>query len=182
MDVILRTKRLLLREMGEEDFPALCRILRDEKCMYAYAHAFDLEESRQWLERQQARYRQDGFGLWAVVLRQTGEMIGQCGLTWQEIPGQRVLEVGYLFQRAFWHQGFAAESAKACRAYAFETLGAQEVFSIIRENNVPSRRVAQGGGMTVAGRFTKHYYGQEMPHLVYRIGRREWEAWNTPPV
>ena len=81
--MILETERLCLREMDEGDFPALCRILQDEETMYAYEGAFSDEEARQWLDRQIARYRAWGFGLWAVVLKETDEMIGQCGLTVQ---------------------------------------------------------------------------------------------------
>lgn len=90
------------REMTEEDFPALCKILQDEEVMYAYAHAFSDEEAAAWLENQFKRYRTFGNGLWAVVLKENGEMIGQCGLTW--------------------HHGYAAEAAIACREYAFERL------------------------------------------------------------
>ena len=75
-------------------------------------------------------------------------MIGQCGLTWQECDGQQVLEVGYLFQRAFWHQGFATEAARACRNHAFNALGVSEVFSIIRDTNTASQNVARRNGMT----------------------------------
>lgn len=50
--------------------------------MYAYEHAFSDQEAWEWLRRQQARYRKDGFGLWAAVERTSGEMVGQCGLTW----------------------------------------------------------------------------------------------------
>ena len=78
---ILRTGRLLLRELEDGDFPALCRILQDGEVMYAYEHAFSDGEAWDWLRRQQERYRRDGFGLWAVVERSTGELVGQCGLT-----------------------------------------------------------------------------------------------------
>ena len=81
--MILQTERLLLREMTQEDFPALCCILQDEQTMYAYEGAFSDSEAQVWLDRQLERYRQLGFGLWAVILKQTGEMIGQCGLTMQ---------------------------------------------------------------------------------------------------
>lgn len=73
--MILQTERLLLREMTQEDFPALCRILQDEQTMYAYEGAFSDSEAQVWLDRQLERYRQLGFGLWAVILKQTGEMI-----------------------------------------------------------------------------------------------------------
>ena len=92
--MILETERLILREMTQEDLPALKEILQDEETMYAYNGAFDEEETRAWLNRQLTRYAQDGFGLWAVVLRETGRMIGQCGLTMQPWRGNSVLEVG----------------------------------------------------------------------------------------
>ena len=112
----LETERLLLREMTDADLPALCRMLQDEEVMYAYAHAFSDEEAHDWLSRQQARYRQYGFGLWAVILKSSGEMIGQCGVTVQDCNGREVLEVGYLFCKDFWGQGYATEAARAFAA------------------------------------------------------------------
>ena len=171
----LYTQRLLLREMTQDDYQGLCRTLQDPQAMYAYEHAFSHREAREWLERQLARYEQYGFGLWAVVRRETEELIGQCGLTMQPTEEGEVLEVGYLFCKEFWHRGYAAEAARACRDYAFDQLGAREVFPIIRENNLPSRRVAERNGMQVRGRLIKHYYGMDMPHLVYSVRRSEVE-------
>ena len=96
-------------------------------------------------------------------------MIGQCGLTWQDFAGRRVLEIGYLFQRVFWHHGYASEAAIACKQYAFEQLKAEEVFSIIRDTNLASQKVAERNGMTRCGEFVKHYRGAQMPHYVYSI-------------
>lgn len=170
-DVILTTERLVLREMQQADYPALCRILQDADVMVAYEGAFTDSEVQQWLDRQLERYRKDGFGLWAVVLKSTGEMIGQCGVTLQDCLGRQVQEVGYLFQKAHWHRGYATEAAMACRDYAFSTLHAGEVFSIIRDTNTASRRVAQRNGMQVTGSFVKHYRGVDMPHLVFSVKR-----------
>ena len=169
--MILKTERTFLREMTAEDFPALCKILQDPVVMTAYEHAFSDEEAQIWLERQRLRYQADGFGLWAVVLRETGEMIGQCGITMQDWNGREVPEIGYLFRRAFWHRGLAVEAAKGCKKYAFETLDFPEVFSIIRDTNLPSRKVARRNGMAVRGTLVKHYYGMEMPHVVYSVRR-----------
>lgn len=163
--VILETKRLLLREMNESDFDALCKILCDEETMYAYEGAFSDQEVGEWLDRQLSRYREFGFGLWAVVLKETGMMIGQCGLTMQPWKNAEVLEIGYLFQRRFWHNGFATEAAIACKKYAFEVLKADEVCSIIRDTNIPSQKVAERNGMTKKDAWTKHYRGVDMPHF-----------------
>ena len=94
---ILETERLYLREMTISDFAALCKILQDEKAMYAYEGALDDEEAREWLDRQLVRYKKLGFGLWAVILKETGEMIGQCGLSMQPWQDRELLEIGYLF-------------------------------------------------------------------------------------
>lgn len=169
--IVLQTPRLTLRRMTPEDFDALCTILQDERVMYAYEGAFDDAQVEQWLANQLRRYREEQVGLWLVELRESGEVIGQCGLTWQQIPDRRVLEVGYLFRYDFWHQGYAAEAAAACRDYAFDTMGAEEVFSIIRDTNLPSQKVAQRNGMTRQGSFVKHYRGVDMPHYIYSVRR-----------
>lgn len=165
--MILETERLKLREMNQRDFPALCKILQDEEVMYAYEHAFDDGEAQQWLDNQMKRYREYGFGLWAVILKETGEMIGQCGITMQDCNGRQVMEIGYLFQKAYWHCGYASEAAAGCKKYAFETLQAGEVYSIIRDNNIPSQNVAKRNGMTETEMLVKHYYGFDMPHIVF---------------
>lgn len=171
--MILETERLSLRELAQGDFDNLCTILQDEQAMYAYGHAFSDAEVRAWLGRQMARYRADGFGLWAVLLKETGEFAGQAGLTMQDAGhGRRVVEVGYLFRRDRWHNGYATEAAQACKQYAFEALHVPEVYSIIRDNNFASRRVAERNGMQPVGRMIKHYHGMEMPHILY-CARRE---------
>lgn len=164
--MIFETERLFARKLTRKDFQGLCRILQDPEVMYAYEHAFSDGEVTEWLERQLLRYEKDGFGLWAVILKKTGQFIGQCGLTMQDWDGRRVPEIGYLFQKAYWHRGYATEAAKGCKKYAFETLRLPRVYSIIRDNNLPSQKVAQRNGMQVCGKQIKQYYGMEMPHLV----------------
>ena len=171
--MILETERLILREMRQGDYSDLCKILQDPGVMYAYEGAFSNEETQNWLDKQLARYTEHGFGLWAVVLRESGEMIGQCGLTMQKVGEDEVLEIGYLFQKAFWHKGYATEAATACREYAFEKLDADEVFSIIRDTNKASQNVARRNGMTVKAEFVKHYRGIDMPHLMFSIKRAD---------
>ena len=169
--MIFETERLYLREMNQSDFKALSKILQDEETMYAYEGAFNDEEVQEWLDRQISRYHKWDFGLWAVVLKETDEMIGQCGLTMQLWKDKEVLETGYLFQRKYWHRGYATEAAKACKKYAFEVLDANEVCSIIRDTNVASQNVAVRNNMVVVDRWTKHYRGVAMPHNRYVVNR-----------
>lgn len=167
MKKILETPRLYLREMTRDDYPDLCEILQDEKTMYAYEHAFSDTEAHAWLDRQISRYENDGFGLWAVIDKENGIFLGQCGITWQSIGDEIVPEIGYLFKRRYWHKGYAFESAAACREYAFNTLGFDKIYSIIRDNNYASQNVAKRNGMKIVKTFVKHYYGIDMPHLVF---------------
>ncbi len=167
MKPIIETERLILREMNQADYPSLAAILQDEKTMYAYEGAFSDRETQMWLDRNVHRYAQEGFGLWAVIEKETGLMIGQSGLTWQTINETKVIEVGYSFNRAYWGHGYATEAAKACKEYAFTVLHCSEVYSIIRDTNIASMNVAIRNGMLVRARFIKHYRGIDMPHLVF---------------
>ena len=167
--MILETDRLWLREMGQSDYSALCKILQDGKVMYAYEGAFSDAEAQAWLDKQIGNYKEFGFGLWAVCLHGSDEMIGQCGLTMQAYKDQKVLEVGYLFQKSVWGKGYAAEAAAACRDYAFSALKAEVVFAIIRDTNIASQNVAKRLGMTKADTFIKHYRGIDMPHFLFSV-------------
>lgn len=167
--MILETNRLYLREMEQSDYDSLSKILQDEEVMYAYEHAFSDKEVQEWLERQITRYHNDGFGLWAVILKENNEMIGQCGLTIQDCDNEKVVEIGYLFQKLYWHKGYATEAAIACKEYAFDKLNINEVFSIIRDTNIASQKVALRNNMEVRGTFIKHYYGMKMPHFIYSV-------------
>ncbi len=104
--------------------------------MYVYEGAFDDTEVLEWPERQITRYRKWGFDLWGVVLKETGELIGQCGLTIQPWKEQEVLEIGYLFQRQFWHQGYAIEAAKACKNTP-STSCTPTKFALLFETQIP---------------------------------------------
>ena len=170
--MFLETERLILRDLTPEDYPAL-RSMMDADTMWAYGRGFTDREVALWLARQIDRSRIWGFSLCAVELKGSSEIIGQCGITVQDCLGMHVPEIGYVFRRDRWHHGFATEAALACRDYAFSTLGFDEVYSIIRDVNHASRRVAVRLGMTPRGVFVKHYRGIDMPHIAYAVNRGE---------
>ena len=96
---MIKTQRLLLREYTMEDFPALYEILSDPETMAHYPAPYDQEKTRHWIAWNLENYRFHGFGLWAVVRRDTGEFIGDCGLSMQCIGNrlshpQNVLAAG----------------------------------------------------------------------------------------
>jgi len=171
--IILETERLTLREMTLDDLPATREIVCDEKTMNAWNGAWSEEENLAGLEKQLRGYRENGFGRWAVILKETNAFIGTCGLQWCETDMDKVLEIGYLFNRAYWHKGYAAEAAIACKHYAFNVLGFDEVFSLIRDTNISSMNVAIRNGMTIRRQFIKHYKGVDMPHYVFSVRKSE---------
>ena len=174
--VVLETERLYLREMEYGDLPSLMDILLDDETMTAYGGAFSCGEAEAWLDDQKRRYSTLGFGLWAAVHRETGKMIGQCGIIIPRWKDETFLETGYLFNKAYWHMGYATEASRGCIGYAFNTLQADSVSSIIRDTNLPSRRVAERNGMLSSDHWVKHYRGIDMPHTRYMITRERWQT------
>ena len=171
-EVLLETERLILRKLEQDDLDEVCKLLQDPVVMYAYEGAFSDQEVQAWLDKMFRRYENDGFALWAVIEKSSGELIGQCGITCQEYNGGWVPEVGYLFRKEFWHKGFATEAAIACKEYAFQVLNFGEVYSIIRDTNVASQNVARRNGMSEVDILIKYYRGVEMPHIVFRASRK----------
>lgn len=155
--MILETERLFLREMRQNDFRDLAEILQNPNVMYAYEHDFSEDDVQVWLDRQIDRYKKYGFGLWAVILKNTNEMIGQAGLTIQPYKNAEVLEIGYLLKERFWHCGYAREAVNGCKKYAFEYLNKDKVYSIIKADNLASIKVAESVGMSKEHEFITQY-------------------------
>jgi RimJ/RimL family protein N-acetyltransferase len=169
--VILQTERLVLRKLTRADLPALKAILQDPHTMAAYEGPFSDLEVETGLDKTLTSYQDNGFGLWGVQVEISGDVIGQCGITWQTIAGDNVLEVGYRFNRNHWHYGYATEAALACRDWAFDRLGADRVYAKIRDTNIASMNVAIRLGMTVRSRFVIRYRGIDMPHYAFAIDK-----------
>ena len=145
--MIIETERLYLREMTENDFEKLNKVLADQAIMQHYPYAFDRVRVTNWIQRNIDRYRIFGFGLWAVCLKETGEMIGDCGITMQNIHGQMLPEVGYHIRADRQRKGYATEAAAACIRYAFEKHNFPAVYSYMKHTNIPSQRTAMKNGM-----------------------------------
>lgn len=171
---LIETDRLRLREMSEDDFDACKAFLSDPEVMYAYEHGFDDDEVHAWIAKNRKRYADDGFGLWMIEEKKTGDRIGDCGITWQLINNEPVLEIGYHLRKDKWHQHYASEAAKACKKYAFETLKADRITSIIRDINTSSQNIATANGMKPVEFITKHYWDMDMPHIVYEITAEDY--------
>jgi [ribosomal protein S5]-alanine N-acetyltransferase len=164
---ILETERLVLREFVPSDADALELVLSDPETMKYYPAPIDQNRIQQWIERNLRRYAEDGVGLWAMVLKATGEMLGDCGIIRQHVEGEHLYEIGYHLRRDQWGRGLATEAAIACREWGFANLNVDRLISLIRSENVPSRRVAERNGMTI----WKEVEWRGQRHYVYAVKR-----------
>jgi len=164
---VLETQRLVLREFQFEDLDALAAILCDPETMRYYPVSFDSAAVADWIQRNRTRYANDGHGLWAMILKSTRELIGDCGLVRQSVDAVDEIEIGYHVRRDLWNQGYASEAARACRDHGFANLKVTRLISLIRPENLASRRVAEKNGMTIWKEVTK----ANLLHYVYAITR-----------
>ncbi|WP_026491966.1 GNAT family N-acetyltransferase [Butyrivibrio sp. XPD2002] len=168
---ILETERLFLREMNMDDFDALYAVLADRDIMQHYPYTFDADRVRDWIKRNMKRYKDNGFGLWAVCLKETEEMIGDCGLTLQNIEGEMLPEIGYHIRKDCQHKGYAKEAAGAVRDWAFTNTDYPSLYSYCKYTNEPSYKTAEAIGM----HFAKEYLDEanEITHVSV-MNREDW--------
>ena len=171
--MIIETERLLLREYTFEDFNSLYEIFSDQETMEHYPKPFDEKDVRGWIQWNIENYAKYGFGLWAVVLKETGRMIGDCGITIQDIDGDLLPEIGYHIHKKYWRNGFGSEAARAVRDWVFENTGYDRLYSYMKYTNIGSYSTAIANGM----RKVKEYPDEKnIVSYVYAITRNEWEA------
>ena len=170
--MVIETKRTILREMDQNDYDALYTVLADSDITEHYPYTFDETRVRNWIDRNIERYSKDGFGLWAVVLKETGEMIGDCGITMQNIHGTMLPEVGYHIRADQQRKGYASEAAEGCIRWAFTNYDFPAVYSYMKYTNIPSQRTAMKNGM----KFVEEYEDSDNTYTrVFAIHRAEGE-------
>ena len=168
---MIETERLFLREMTEADFSALYKVLADPIIMQHYPYVFDENRVKNWILRNIERYRVFGFGLWAVCLKATGEMIGDCGLTMQLINDEIKPEIGYHIRCDMQRNGYAKEAATAVRDWAFNNTSFNVVYSYMKHTNEPSYKTAISYGCKEVAEFRDDV--NEITKVL-AITREEW--------
>lgn len=171
--MIIETDRLVLREYTFEDFDCIYEILSDPETMEHYPQPFDEEKVRWWIQWNIKNYAKYGYGLWAVVLKETGEMIGDCGVTIQNIDGELLPEIGYHINKKYWRKGFGTEAARAVRDWAFENTKYDCLYSYMKYTNKGSYSTAIANGMK---RIKEYQDERNVVSYAYAITREEWKA------
>lgn len=138
----ITTGRLGMRRYRPTDVGALREVFADAGAALFYPAMHEQAALERWITWNLANYEQHGFGLWALELLDGGRFIGDAGITYQNVEGQQVLEVGYHVHPSLRAQGFATEAARACLSHAFTALNAEFVCSIVDPRNAASIKVA----------------------------------------
>lgn len=153
----LETSRLYLRLMQASDLDDLLKIFGDHKVMASFGGvAFNREQMQRWMQRNLEHQSQHGYGLFSVILKSEGVLIGDCGLENMKVDAEEVVELGYDFRSDYWDQGYATEAATAVRDYAFDVLHQPRLISLIRVGNVASKRVSEKIGMQYVAEITRN--------------------------
>ncbi|CAN5668423.1 GNAT family N-acetyltransferase [soil metagenome] len=167
----VETKRLRFRRHEIEDAAFIHSMLSDPEHMRYFPRTHSLDEARGWINWQLNLYRDHGFGLWMLELKEADELVGQCGLTIQDVEGVDEIEIGYHISKLYWRQGLASEAACACRDYAFDVLELKRIVITTAQDNLPSQGVARKVGMSFAKDYIKVREGKEIPHRLFTLER-----------
>ena len=168
---VMETPRLRLRLHTWDDLENMETVLCDRENMRFYRDPFTRDTVRRWLSWHMTNYADLGFGLFAVELKDTGEYIGDCGLTMQRIHGKLAPEIGYHLRRDCHGRGYATEAAHAVRDWAFTHTPFMTLYSYMEADNQASQAVACRNGMHKVDSCTD---GSEAL-VVYAVTRQEWE-------
>lgn len=172
----IRTSRLLMRRWQDSDLAPFAALNSDAETMRFFPAPLNREASDAVAARIEARFEQQGYGLWALELPATGQFIGFAGLSPMPdgVPGAGGVEIGWRLDRHFWHHGYATEAARAAVAVAFDGAQLPELWSMTAVLNEPSQAVMRRIGMVEAGRFDHPRIpaGHPIrPHVVYHLAR-----------
>jgi ribosomal-protein-alanine N-acetyltransferase len=160
----LVTARLTVRELTVADLDGLAAVYGDPAVLWWEPAPYSRDQTRAALERTLARYRDDGIGEYAMVLRESGELIGVCGPVYRDIDGRRLPELGWDLRSDHWGHGYATEAARAVLTHA-ASVGLERVYSLIDPGNARSRGVALRLGMTI----DRQVVWAERPHDLWAL-------------
>lgn len=169
MNILLETDRLILRPLELSDAEGMF-LLDSNPNVHLYLGnrpVKSIEESIDYIENVQNQYRKNGIGRFAVILKESDEFIGWCGIkfiTEEENNHNNFYEIGYRFREEFWSKGFAYESAKAWCDFAFNELKVDVLYASAHIDNLGSRRVLEKIGLHLKNEFV---WNNEVPCVWY---------------
>jgi len=139
-----------MRRWRDSDLEPFAALNADPEVMEHFPATLSRAESDAFVERIEARFERDGYGLWALEVAETGRFIGYTGLAPQTFPAHftPAVEVGWRLARFAWGHGFATEAARAALVFGFERARLEEIVSFTAPTNLRAQAVMQRVGMT----------------------------------
>ena len=165
--MVIETERLILRKYTKDDLNDLFKLLSDPITMQHYPKPYDFDGAQRWLDWCLRSYEEDGFGLWAMILKSENKFIGDCGLSMQNIDGEKLPEIGYHINKEYWLKGYGKEAANAVKVWAFNNTNYTTLYSYMTKDNIASYKTAESIGM----KRVKEYIDGEEILLVYSISK-----------
>jgi RimJ/RimL family protein N-acetyltransferase len=179
----LTTERLLLRGWTDDDLEPYAALNDDPAVMEHFPGHLTREQSDAGAQRIRAALEEQGWGLWAVEVRESGQFVGFTGLQVPrfDAPFMPAVEIGWRLARPAWGHGYATEAARAALDHAFGPLGLEEVVAMVVPGNVRSQGVMRKLGMRYdeGADFDHPLIEEGSPvrrHRLYRLTRQEWAA------
>ena len=172
MTIILETNRLILRRFVIDDLDKLFALYSDTEIRKYFPDGVknykDTKDELEWYLNGHPEHPE--LGLWATVHKETGKFMGRCGLLPWEIDSKLEIEVAYLLDENFWHQGLATEAATGILTYAFDNLNLSRIICLMHPDNIASQKVAKRIGMTFEGK-VDGIAGDDCPTLIFSINK-----------
>jgi [ribosomal protein S5]-alanine N-acetyltransferase len=167
----IETERLILRMFKTEDAPVFHRLWNDAEVMKYIDDSWrpSLEDTRAAMTRLAGRWREQGFGQWAVVLKDEARIIGYAGF--KLLDGGPEVELLYGIDKPYWNRGYTTEAGRACLSYVFAETPLERIVAVALPENVGSWRVMEKLGMGSEG--LARYYNKDL--VSYAILREEFE-------
>ena len=168
----MQTERLSLERIRPEDVEDMVAMHQDDRFVEVFGHRSTPERVRTFSQKHIDDWDRLGFSLWTIRDRETGAFIGRGGLRPVTIEGVDEVEVGYGLRPEWWDRGLATEMSRVALEVGFTRLDLESVVAFTMPTNTRSRHVMEKLGMS----FERDIIWADMPHVLYRITRAEWES------
>ncbi len=163
------SERLIFRKLTASDFDDWLPFYHNPKSTQFWEGlpTDPVKACQEQFNRVFERYENDLGGMNALISKESGELVGICGLLVQTVDNVQELEIGYSMLPKYWLQGYAIEAAQKCKKYAFDNNFSDSLISIIHVDNVPSQKVAKKNGMCLDKTTTY----KDNPVHIFRVNR-----------
>jgi len=172
---IIKTERLLLRKIQQNDYNEMKSILQDEDLMLlGWGRTYSDEQVQIWIDKITNQYEYFGFSYYMAIEKSTDSVIGIMGILPVTIKEVNYIEIAYILKKKYWNKGYATEGISACVDYIFNVLNADKYIAQVIPENINSIKVAEKLGMNVIDEYIREHKGKDVFHLIYGQTKEEY--------